>query len=128
MTNSKLLLFLFFILLSFFAYPQDLPDDMPKIFYRNEKTIALNLNSNGWGLGYRYGSRINFFEKRIYEIDFSVIKHPKEINLSNASFLSSESFVFGKLNSVFDFRFGYGKQNEIFAKPFYRIITPPGLI
>jgi len=116
MTNSKLLLLLFFFLSAFSAFPQDLSDDLPKIFFRNEKTIALNLNSNGWGLGYRYGSRINAFEKHIYEIDFSVIKHPKEINSSNASFLSSESFVFGKLNSVFDLRFGYGKQNEIFVK------------
>jgi len=89
---------------------------MLKIFYRNEKTLAVNLNSNGWGLGYRYGNRINYFEKYIYEFDFSVIKHPKEINSSNASFLSSESFVFGKLNSVFDIRLGYGKQNEIFSK------------
>ena len=88
---------------------------MPKIFYRNEKTVAINLFTNGWGLGYRYGNRINYFEKRNYEIDFSVIKHSKEIKSSSA-FLVSESFVFGKLNSVFDLRFGYGKQNEIYGK------------
>jgi len=116
MTNSKLLLLLFFSLFVFSAFPQELSNDLPKIFFRNEKTIALNLNSNGYGLGYRYGSRINAFEKHIYEIDFSVIKHPKETKSSNASFLSSESFVFGKLNSVFDLRIGYGKQNEIFVK------------
>ncbi|MDX9697173.1 MAG: hypothetical protein RBT49_15385 [Bacteroidales bacterium] len=116
MKYSKSLLLLFFFLFVSSAYPQELSDDMPKIFFRNEKTIALNLNSNGWGLGYRYGSRINVFEKHIYETDFSVLKHPKEVNSSNASFLSSESFVFGKLNSVFDLRFGYGKQNELFVK------------
>lgn len=116
MVYSRILLSIFFLQFFFSAYPQELSDDLPKIFFRNEKTIALNLNSNGWGLGYRYGSRINVFEKRIYEIDFSTIKHPKEINSSNASFLSSESFVFGKLNSIFDLRLGYGKQNEIFVK------------
>lgn len=116
MKYSKSLLFILFFLFVFSAYPQEISDDMPKIFFRNEKTIALNLNSNGWGLGYRYGSRINVFEKHIYETDFSVLKHPKEVNSSNASFLSSESFVFGKLNSVFDIRFGYGKQNELFVK------------
>ena len=30
--------------------------------------------------------------------------------------MSSESFVFGKLNSVYDLRFGYGKQNELYGK------------
>lgn len=88
---------------------------MPKIFYRNEKTIALNLLSNGWGLGYRYGNRINYFEKKIYEIDFSIIHHAKEIK-SSSSFLTSSSFVFGKENSVFDLRLGLGKQKEIFGK------------
>ena len=88
---------------------------MPKIFYRNEKTVALSVLTNGWGLGYRYGSRINYYEKRNYEIDFSAIKHSKEIK-SASIFLVSESFVFGKLNSVFDLRFGFGKQNEIYGK------------
>jgi hypothetical protein len=116
MKSTKLIFFLSFVFSGFLSFSQELSDDFPRIFYRNEKTIALNLNSNGWGLGYRYGSRINYFEKYIYEFDFSVIKHPKETNSTNASFLSSESFVFGKLNTVFDIRLGYGKQNEIFNK------------
>lgn len=114
--NRRFLFLAFFIfILSFNSYCQDLTEDMPKIFYRNEKTIGLQLNSNGWGVGYRYGDRINYFEKRNYEIDFSLIKHPKEIK-SSSSFITSESFVFGKLNYVFDLRAGYGKQNEMFSK------------
>ena len=110
-------LFLVFFLFIFvnITYSQEDITNMPKIFYRNEKTIALNLLTNGWGLGYRYGSRINYYEKRNYEIDFSTIKHSKEIK-SSSSFLTSSSFVFGKTNSVFDLRFGYGKQNEIYGK------------
>jgi len=102
-------------ILSLNLYSQDTSEDMPKIFYRNEKTLGLQLNTNGWGLGYRYGDRINYFEKRNYEIDFSIIKHAKEVKSSN-TFFSSESFVFGKLNYVFDLRAGYGKQNEMFSK------------
>ncbi len=97
------------------AYGQDLTENMPKIFYKNEKAIGVQLNTNGWGIGYRYGDRINYFEKRIYEVDFSIIKHPKEVK-SSSTFISSESFVFGKLNYVFDLRVGYGKQNEMFSK------------
>lgn len=94
---------------------QEGQDDLPKIFYRNEKTVGIYLNSNGWSAGYRYGSRVNFFEKKIYDVDFSIIKHPKEIK-STSTFLTSESFIFGKLNNLFDLRLGYGKQNELFVK------------
>ncbi|MFP4025954.1 MAG: hypothetical protein ACLFVR_15645 [Thiohalospira sp.] len=109
--------FIFFLLIHvWFTLPaQQEIDDLPKIFYKNEKTAGIHLNTNGWGLGYRYGSRVNFFEKKVYEVDFSIIKHPKEVK-STSSFLTSESFVFGKTNHVFDLRFGYGKQNELFTK------------
>lgn len=116
MKSTRYYFIILFLFNTFQSFAQETTENLPRIFYRNEKTIALNLNSNGWGLGYRYGSRINYFEKYIYEFDFSVLKHPKETSSSNASFFSSESFVFGKLNSVFDLRLGYGKQNEIFGK------------
>jgi hypothetical protein len=114
----KLKVYITVTILSFLfikVYSQDLQGDAPKVFYKNEKTLGLNLNTNGWGFGYRFGDRINYFEKRIYEVDFSIIKHPKEIK-SSSTFISSESFVFGKLNNVFDLRVGYGKQNELFSK------------
>ena len=114
--NLRFLLSAFLLsILTLNAYCQELSDDIPKIFYRNEKTLGLQLNTNGWGIGYRYGDRVNYFEKRNYEIDLSIIKHAKEIK-SSSTFLASESFVFGKLNYVFDLRIGYGKQNEMFSK------------
>jgi hypothetical protein len=112
--NLRFLLTLIVLSNSILAYAQD-TEDMPKIFYKNEKTIGVQLNTNGWGLGYRYGDRINYFEKHNYEVDLSIIKHPKEIK-SSSTFISSESYVFGKLNYVFDLRVAYGKQNEMFSK------------
>jgi len=109
--------FFFLVILFSFSvnilYSQEDISDSPSIFYKNEKSLSFNLSTNGWGLGYRYGSRINYLEKRLYEVEFSIIKHSKEIKSTS---LSSESFVFGKLNSVYDLRFGYGKQNEMFSK------------
>ena len=115
MNPRFLLLFAYFLLQALIVYSQDIPDNIPKIFYRNEKTLGVQINTNGWGIGYRYGDRINYFEKRLYEVDLSIIKHSKEIK-SSSTFISSKSFVFGKLNYVFDLRVGYGKQNEIFSK------------
>ena len=121
--NLRFLILVFFIFTTTFnTYSQDPSEDMPKIFYRNEKSIGLQLNTNGWGLGYRYGSRINYFEKKNLEVDVTLIKHSKEIKTTSL-YQGSESFVFGKLNYVFDIRAGFGKQFEIFQKREYGSIA-----
>jgi len=97
-------------------YAQGELTEEQKVFYRNEKTIGLLLNTDGYGVSYREGKRIDFLNKRIYEIDFGIIKHPKEIKLSNPYYQNSKNFVFGKLNSPFFIRGGIGNQHEIFSK------------
>jgi hypothetical protein len=85
------------------------------IFYRNEKSVAILLNSNGYGINGRYAKRINARRKTVFDIDFVGIKHPKEVKISN-NYFSNRSFVYGKENSVFNLRVGYGKQKEMFRK------------
>ena len=89
-------------------------DDQEKILYRNERTWAFLLNTNGWGGSFRYGKRVDYFNKNLYEIDLTTLKDPKEFKYS--SDLDSRSWVYGKLNSCFLLRFGYGRQQEIFQK------------
>ncbi|MCG8411863.1 MAG: hypothetical protein MI739_11340 [Bacteroidales bacterium] len=113
--KHKLSLFLVGFFTINILYSQQVSEDLPKIFYKNEKTVSINLLTNGFGLGYRYGNRINYYEKRIFDVELSAIKHPKEVK-SKALSSSSKSFVFGKKNSVFDLRFGYGKQNQLNSK------------
>jgi hypothetical protein len=87
-----------------------------KVFYRNEKTFGFLLNTDGFGVSYREGKRLDFLNKRLFEVDFGIIKHPKEVKLTNTYYQNSKSFVFGKLNSVFYIRGGIGHQHEIFSK------------
>ena len=87
-----------------------------KVFYRNEKTFGILLNTDGYGLSYREGKRLDFLNKRLFEIGFGVLKHPKEVRLTNPYYQNAKSFVFGKLNSVFYLRGGIGNQHEIFSK------------
>lgn len=115
MYYKALFIFIVCFVISQDALSQENENDVPKIFYKNERTFSLNLHTNGWGIGYRYGDRVNVFEKKIYEVDFSILKHSKEVK-SSSSWFSSDAFVFGKLNAVFDLRAGIGKQNEIFSK------------
>jgi hypothetical protein len=110
------ILYLVFIFCSLVIQAQGDLDNQDKIFYRNEKSLAFMLNSNGWGLNGRYAKRKDAANKIFYDIDFATIKHPKEVRRVSSISPSSQSYILGKQYVVFDFRFGYGKQKEIYRK------------
>lgn len=91
-------------------------DEQQKILYRNERTIAGYLNTNGFGAGFRYGKNLNAFKKIIYDADLMYVKHPKEYKTSNAFNPAGRSFVYGKLNSFYVVRGGIGMQREAYRK------------
>jgi hypothetical protein len=91
-------------------------DEQQKVFFRNERSYAFLLNSDGIGFSYREARRINFLNKRLLEFDIGTLKHPKEYKISNPWTTGTGSFVFGKLNSVIFLRGGIGHQHEIFKK------------
>jgi len=105
---------LFYIAVSAFA--QGELDEQQKVFFRNERSFAVLLNSDGIGFGYREAKRIDYLNKRLFEIDLGTLKHPKEYKMTNAYYQGYKSYVFGKLNSVFYLRAGIGHQHEIFQK------------
>ena len=91
-------------------------NEQQKIFIRNERSLGILINTDGFGLSYREGKRVNFLNKRLIEFDFGTLKHAKEVKLSNPSYQTPGTFVFGKLNSVFYLRGGFGHQREIYKK------------
>jgi len=105
---------LLFIFPSLFA--QGEIDEQQRIFYRNEQSFGVFLNSTGWGLGYRYAKRVDYLNKRLIEVDFNNIKHPKEYKTNNPFFPNTKGFVFGKKNLFINLRLGYGFQHEMFRK------------
>ncbi len=111
---------LILLLVYFYCHPlltaQGEIDEQQRIFLRNERSFAVLLNSDGFGLSYRDAKRIDYRNKRFYEIEAGTIKHPREYKLSNPYYQTTGSFVFGKLNSVFYLRGSYGHQHEIFRK------------
>jgi hypothetical protein len=99
------------------VYGQGDLNEEQKIFFRNERSFAILLNTDGLGFGYREGKRIDYLNKKLLEIEISTLKHPKEVKVSNPDpNLSVGSFVFGKLNSVLLVRGGIGRQHEIYKK------------
>jgi len=97
------------------AFAQGDLSDQTKIFYRNEISGALLLNSNGWGLDFRSAKRVDAANKFILDIDFDVLYHPKETK-SYSQYSYGSAFVLGKQFIPFIFRASYGKQKEIFRK------------
>ena len=88
--------------------------DQNILYYRNEKSFHIGMNSYGIDLGYQFGKRINYTERKLYNISISYIKDPKEQKERNPN--TGGSYIFGKLNSVFCLRPTYGFQKEIFTK------------
>jgi hypothetical protein len=90
-------------------------NEQQKVFFRNERSFAILLNTDGFGVSYRGAKRIDYLNKRLLEIEAGTLKHPKEYKLSNP-YTQGGSFVFGKLNSTFYLRGGIGHQHELFKK------------
>jgi hypothetical protein len=113
----KRLLIIFFIFsgCAVIVYPQGEIDQQQKVFFRNERSFGLHLTTDGFGAGYRAAKRINYLNKRIIEVDAGILKSPKEYRQRHP-YGQGGSFVFGKLNSAFFLRGGYGRQHELYSK------------
>jgi hypothetical protein len=113
-------LLLFFCLTSF---GQGEIDTQEKLLFQNEKSIALNLNSNGFGAGFRFGKRLTYLNKRLFDIEFAYIKHPREIKVASPLYYiyssgeyTSQKYVNGKTNVFVNLRPSIGFQRELYSK------------
>ena len=88
-------------------------DEQRILYYRDEKSVNFTLSSNGFGLGYQFGKRINYTQRKLYDLNIAYLKDPKEQKIQSSS---GYKFVFGKLNTVISLRPSYGFQKEIFTK------------
>lgn len=114
---KKLLIFIFVLLHgALFLHGQGEINEQQVVFFRNERSIGISINSDGFGIGYREAKRKNYLNKRLLEFDLGILKHPKEYRTSNPYTQGTGTFVFGKLNSVIYLRGGLGHQHEMFSK------------
>jgi hypothetical protein len=97
------------------TYAQGDLNEQQRVFFRNERSFAVILNTDGWGFGYRGAKRIDYLNKRILEIEAGTLKHPKEYRISNV-YAQGGSYIFGKLNCTTYLRGGIGRQHELYKK------------
>lgn len=92
-------------------------DEQQKVFFRNERSLAILLNSDGFGLSYREGKRVDFLNKRFFEIDLGNLKHSKEYRYSYNNYGSgSGSFVSASSMQYIFSGEDFGRQHELFKK------------
>lgn len=82
----------------------------------NESTFALYLNSNGYGINYTYGKRLDGFRRATFSFDLTEVKHPKEIRTSNPYFDAHKKFIFGKKNNFYTLKVAFGYHKTVFDK------------
>lgn len=91
-------------------------NEQQKIFFRNERSFAFLLNSDGYGVSYREARRIDFLNKRLFEIEAGNFKHPREYRTSNPLYQTPGTFKYGKINGAIYLRGSIGRQHELFKK------------
>lgn len=96
---------------------------------RTELGIGARLNTNGWGIVADKGwvrsdegrQSDMFYNMRFAEIEFSEVKHPKEVKHTNttAGAFSDRPtpYIYGKINNFYSFKLGYGFRRMIAGKP-----------
>lgn len=113
--KKLLIIVVAFILGADLIHAQGEIDEQQKVFFRNERSFAFLLNTDGMGISYRTAKRINYLNKRFIEIEFGTLKSSKEYRQRNY-YSQGGSYVFGKMNSTFYFRGSIGFQHEIYSK------------
>ena len=91
-------------------------DEQKRVMLRDESTFAAFLNSNGFGLNYRYGFWRNARNQFILDGDFTYVKHPKEFKSSVPYNYTTHRYVYGKENLFWELKGMAGWQKELYRK------------
>ena len=102
----------------------DIQDDNDKpleerIVYNHQSTTHLAIHSQGFAGGFKNG-RIRTINRTTYwEAEFASLHALKEIKTINVSTYYTRPYVYGKLNSTYVVRAGYGEERRIYGKPYW---------
>lgn len=99
--------------------PKQIEFDWKGIVYRYEKAFDFSLHTHGFILGYNVG-RIKTYDKTsFYHFSLGYMRDMREKRQNkNIPFdgMTSSPFVYGKLNSLYILRFGWGKKKYLSEK------------
>jgi hypothetical protein len=91
-------------------------DNQTRVIFRDESTFGGFLNSNGFGINYRYGFWRDAKNQFILDADLTYVKHHKEVKTQVAYNYSTRRYVFGKQNLFWELKGMAGWQKELYRK------------
>ena len=91
-------------------------DDQTHLLFSNESSFSAFLNTNGFGLNYRYGFYRDAKNQFILDVDFDYVKHPKEVKSQVIYNYSTRRYVYGKQNLFWELKGIAGWQKELYRK------------
>ena len=99
--------------------PNDTPLD-ERIVYSHQNTGHVGVNSQGFQIGFNIGRIKNIHTINFWEGELGTLNSLKEIRLSSGyGSRWARPFVYGKINSVFVLRAGFGQERRIYGKPYW---------
>lgn len=113
--KKLLIIAVVFFLGAYSIYGQGDLNEQQKVFFRNERSLGILINTDGYGVSLRGANRINFLNKKIIELDLGVLKSTKEYR-QPSNYQQGGSFIFGKLNFPIYIKAGIGRQHELYKK------------
>lgn len=72
---------------------------------------GLTLHTSGWGVNMAHSKYLTTSKRQIIEFDFVSFRHPKQQRIRATQ--REKRFVYGKLNSIYVFRAGYGRKSVL---------------
>jgi len=97
-------------------------DDKPleeRLIYTRQNSTNVAIHSQGFGLGFKIGKIKSIYKTVNWEAEVVSLRSLKEIKTINVTEYFTRPYVYGKLNSVFVVRLGYGQERRIFGKPYW---------
>lgn len=92
------------------------PDEGVRYVYKKEWSGGGTISNRGFGVILRHAIIPQNFMKIQFEMEICNIKHPKEYKTSNPYFNNSKLYVYGKQNSLYNIRTGFGTNLLVFDR------------
>jgi hypothetical protein len=86
---------------------------------RYERSFGVNLNSDGWGFGYRHSKAKSFTVKKSWDFSFNFVRDSKQFRYYNQADNSSKSFFYGKQINFYNLQVMRGRQKKLTDKPYW---------
>ncbi len=109
------------LVLVFFGnvYSQQADRIIKKPILKYESSFGINLNSDGWGINYKYGKTKTFTNKKTWDIGLLFIRDTKQYRYYNPYDNSAKSFFYGKMIGFYSLQILRGRQKIISEKPYW---------